>query len=153
MMGTVDAVVPAILNQIVMNLSIITAGLPNVHRFLAEFQTGQINAVIPTNEFNMSTASKPWHRLHRTRRSANDGVMKTSSEATISQSQNTLKLMPDNYGESSTYVSVTTDHNSLGGGSTHMGHIAEDDITDDGSTRTLNRNAVRRTREVIVGYE
>ena len=83
MMGTVDAVVPAILNQEVMNLSIITAGLPNVHRFLARFQTGQISAVIPTNEFNMTAASKPWHRLHRTRRSANDGVTKTGSEVTI----------------------------------------------------------------------
>lgn len=80
-------------------------------------------------------------------------MTKTSSEATIPQSQNTLKLTPDNYGESSTYISVTTDHNSLDGRSTHMGHIAEGDITDDGSTRTLNRNAVRRAREVIVGYE
>jgi len=149
-MGLVDAVVPTILNQLVMNASIISAALPNIHRLLAQLQTGQLIVVIPENEFNMTAAPKYWRRP---RRPANYTSTNDSSKATTSQSWNWLNLTPDNHGQSSTHISVTRDPESLNGESTYMDHITEDDVTEDGSTRTLNRYTVRRTREVVVGYE
>ena len=149
-MGVVDAVVPTILNQLVMNASIISAALPNIHRLLAQLQTGQLIVVIPENEFNMTTAPKHWRRP---RRPANYTSTNDSSKATTPQSWNWLNLTPDNYGQSSTHISVTRDPESLNGESIYTDHITEDDVTEDGSTRTLNRYTVRRTREVVVRYE
>lgn len=149
-MGVVDAVVPTILNQLVMNTSIISAALPNIHRLLAQLQTGQLIVVIPENEFNMTAARKYWRRP---RRPANYTSTNDSSKATTLQSGNWLNLTPDNYGQSSTHISVTRNPESLNGESTYTDHITEDDVTEDGSTRSLNRYTVRRTREVVVRYE
>lgn len=150
---TFDAVVPTILNQLVMNTSIISAALPNIHRLLAQLQTGQLIVVIPENEFNMTAAPKYWRRPRRPRRPANYTSTNDSSKATTSQSGNWLNLTPDNYGQSSTHISVTRNPESLNGESTYTDHITEDDVTEDGSTRSLNRYTVRRTREVVVRYE
>ncbi|OCL08145.1 hypothetical protein AOQ84DRAFT_318887 [Glonium stellatum] len=144
---TWDAIVPTVLNSAVMNISIITAGIPSVHRFLGGLQTGQMGTRLNELEIEMSTSGS---RSKLRFRSKNDPGLKNSFKATSSQSTTSLKLTPSNRGVVSTYISGSRDPDS---DAIYSKRRNDDDIAEDSSTSSLKRNVVFQTREVFVEYE
>src|SRR6266576_4912768 len=131
-----------------MNLSIITAGIPSVHRFLGDLQTGQIGIRLNELEIEMSVSGT---RSKSRFRSRNDTNSKNNSKATSSsQSAPSLKLTPPNRGAVLTYISGSRDP---GADAIYSGQRNEDGIAEDSSTSSLKRNVVFQTREVLVEYE
>lgn len=145
---TWNAIGPTILNSVVMNLSIITAGIPSVHRFLGDLQTGQIGIRLNELEIEMSASGS---RSKSRFRSGNDTNSKNSSKATSSfQSAPSLKLTPPNRGAVSTHISGSRDPKA---DAIYSSQRNEDDVAEDSSMSSLKRNVVFQTREVLVEYE
>lgn len=145
---TGNAIAPTILNSVVMNLSIITAGIPSVHRFLGDLQTGQMGIRLNELEIEMSASGSRSKSRFRSRNNTNS---KNSSKATSSsQSALSLKLTPSNRGAVSTFISGSRDPEA---DAIYSSQRNEDDTAEDSSTRSLKRNVVFQTREVLVEYE
>lgn len=145
---TWNAIGPTILNSVAMNLSIITAGIPSVHRFLGDLQTGRIGIRLNELEIEMSASGS---RSKSRFRSRNDTYSKNSSKATSSsQSAPSLKLTPPNRGAVSTHISGSRDPEA---DAIYRSQRNEDDVAEDSSTSSLKRNVVFQTREVLVEYE
>jgi hypothetical protein len=142
-----NAVGPTILNSVVMNLSIITAGMPSVHRFLGDLQTGQMGIRLNELEIEMSASGS---RSKSRFRSRNDTNSKNNSKATSSQSAPSIKLTPSNRGAVSTHISGSRDPKA---DAIYSSQRNEGDVAEDSSTSSLKRNVVFQTREVLVEYE
>ncbi|KAJ9658833.1 hypothetical protein H2201_007614 [Coniosporium apollinis] len=154
---TWDAVVPSILNQVVMNLSIITAGIPSVHRFLADLQTGQLGSRLPEHDIELSNSrSKFSGSSSRFGRSKADQSLRSSSKPTSSLSdRGSLKLIPPNLGTASAHISTSrgAEKKRTNSGCIPMNRRTEESLPDDSSTSSLRKNGVFQTREVFVEYE
>lgn len=145
---TGNAIGPTILDSVAMNLSIITAGMPSVHRFLGDLQTGRIGIRLNELEIEMSASGS---RSKSRFRSKNDTYSKNSSKATSSsQSAPSLKLTPPNRGAVSTHISGSRDPEA---DAIYSSQRNGDDVAEDSSTSGLKRNVVFQTREVLVEYE
>ncbi|KAF2816757.1 uncharacterized protein BDZ99DRAFT_528680 [Mytilinidion resinicola] len=134
---TFKAVAPAILAAVTMNLSILTAGIPNVHRFLADLQTGQMGTRLTEDQIESSGAGS----RQRSYFSRSGGKNSKSSNSGLS-----LKLTPIHRGG----VTTTCTTNEGGEG---QGRGQRDEVDEDGSTSSLKRNVVMQTREISVDYE
>jgi hypothetical protein len=144
---TGNAIGPTILNSVAMNLSIITAGIPSVHRFLGDLQTGRIGIRLNELEIEMSASGS---RSKSRFRSRNDTNSKNSSKTTSSsQSAPSLKLTPPNRAVS-THISGSRDPEA---DAIYSSQRNEDDVAEDSSMSSLKRNVVFQTREVLVEYE
>jgi hypothetical protein len=123
---------------IIMNLSVLTAGIPNVHRFLADLQTGQMGTRLTEGQIESSGVGS--------RQRSYFGRSAKGSD--LSNSGNSLKLIPINRGK------VTTTCTAPEAEAQHNGRMAShDEVDEDGSTSSLKRNVVFQTREISVGYE
>ncbi|KAF2503218.1 hypothetical protein BU16DRAFT_588866 [Lophium mytilinum] len=133
---TFEAVPPAILAIVVMNLSILTAGIPNVHRFLADLQTGQMGTRLTEDQIESSGAGS----RQRSYFSRSGGKISKSSN-----SGHSLKLTPITRGAVTTTCTTNEETERHG--------RERDEVDEDGSTSSLKRNVVMQTREISVDYE
>lgn len=169
--------IPSILQQITINLSLITAGIPSIHRFLSDLQTGQLGARLTEDRYELTVNGGTGNSNSRSRkqRSANPSAQnsrlsskKQRSNLTMmtddTEDEKPLKLTPETGARLSTRIfsprmagKGNADGNGEGrnsnGGQRSEGREGEEDIAEDSSTSSLKKNAVVQTREFYMEVE
>ena len=162
------------LHQVVINLSVITAGIPSVSRFFSDLQTGRLafsNAEIemttghsktrsPLNsKINHSQTSARFGRGQRSTRDKNNLSLTQSNGDVLDNSQD-LHLRPD---RTTRYVTRVVGGSGGGVGSERaagerkanlgVGTKSDDDISDDKSTSSLTKHGVYQQRDFEMHVE
>jgi hypothetical protein len=159
---TDDALVMAILNQVIINCSIIAAGLPSVHRLLASLNTSQLSAMIPDNE--IALAAVTWRLRNPLKSKSKQSPLPTAAD---SNSKTDLQIRPESQHGSSSATAYGTTYNGSGGQrsdrkssdapSYQTDRNTEDDINiaeESSSQQGLHRQiSVQKTTQVVVSYE
>jgi len=161
-------------------MSVTTAGILSVRRFLSDLQTGKLGMVLNDREIEMTTGQSRDRSRNKSGNNSNNtsgffGRSKNKSENQSSKSQtrsnisimngaSNLRLRPDETARFTTHV--------VGGGGSSSGIVqdrdgrnrkapsgdttkSDDDISDDKSTSSLRKNGVyqRRDFEMHVEYD
>lgn len=169
-----------IFHQVLINMSVTTAGILSVRRFLSDLQTGKLGMILNDREIEMTAAQRSTNRSRndsgnksattsgffgRSKKSTNDQSSKsqTRSNVSVMGSSNNMRLRPDDVARYTTHV--------VGGSSTGVGSSerenrsrnapsgdttkSDDEISDDKSTSSLRKNGVyqRRDFEMHVEYD
>lgn len=158
---------PTILNQIVIALSITTAGVPSIQRFFEEFQTGQLGIELSGQDHQLDLTARssavnrskvrtlnPGSKLGPGGTRETQGTSTHIPEALAQADGKHLNLTPQNDTELSTRVSALPskprfwrrmDFRSKDKG--------ENEIAEDSSVTELKPNEVRQTHEVVQTVE
>ncbi|KAK5061572.1 hypothetical protein LTR84_008116 [Exophiala bonariae] len=167
-----------IFHQVVINMSVTTAGILSVRRFLSDLQTGKLGMILNDREIEMTAAQRSATRSRnesgnkssttsgffgRSKKSkTDDSKSQTRSNGSVLASSNNMRLRPDDVARYTTHV--------VGGSSTGVGSDrdgrsrnvlsgdttkSDDEISDDKSTSSLRKNGVyqRRDFEMHVEYD
>ncbi len=162
-----------ILHQVVINLSVIAAGILSVRRFLSELQTGRLGMVLNDREIEMTTGKSKTGSNSNSKmdRSQNRGPFGRSQGSTrdpnpesqlqsvneIRNDSNDVHLRPDKTTRYTTHVIGGDSQGDVRERKSHPENVArsDDEISDDKSTSSLRKNAVYQQRdfEMHVEYE
>lgn len=161
-------------------MSVTTAGILSVRRFLSDLQTGKLGMILNDREIEMTAAQRSATKSRndsgnkssnnsgffgRSKKSrTDDSKSQTRSNGSVLASNNNMRLRPDDVARYTTHV--------IGGSSTGVGVVndregrsrnppsgdttkSDDDISDDKSTSSLRKNGVyqRRDFEMHVEYD
>jgi hypothetical protein len=166
-----------IFHQLVLNMSVTTAGILSVRRFLTDLQTGKLGVVLNDREIEMTTNSgRSKNRSNdnskmetsqtsgvfgRSKWGKRDQTPKSHTQSNISTAEepSDMRLRPDE-------VARYTTHIIAGGGSSsgterdarkrkaHAGDgRSDDEISDDKSTSSLKKNGVYQQRDFEMHVE
>lgn len=167
-----------IFNQVVVNMSVTTAGILSVRRFLSDLQTGKLGMVLNDREIEMTTGrskdrsqnnsgnnsntTSGFFGRSKNRTETKSSKSQTRSNISILNSAGNMRLRPDETARFTTHV--------VGGSSSGIGTErdgrnrkapsgdttkSDDEISDDKSTSSLRKNGVyqRRDFEMHVEYD
>jgi hypothetical protein len=169
-----------IFHQVVVNMSVTTAGILSVRRFLSDLQTGKLGMVLNDREIEMTTGRSKDRSQNQSGNNSNTtpgffGRSKNRSENQSSKSQTrsnisilnsagNMRLRPDETARFTTHV-VGGSSSGIGNGNERDGRNrkppsgdttkSDDEISDDKSTSSLRKNGVyqRRDFEMHVEYD
>jgi hypothetical protein len=153
---------------VIINLSVITAGIPSVRRFLSELQTGRLGMVLTDDEIEMTSGHSKMRsrdnskmdnsqisgRFSRRKSSNRDQKPKSriQSDASALDISQELRLRPDRTTQYTTHV--VGGSSSTGVGSEGDSRKRNDDeISDDKSTTSLRQNGVYQQRDFEMHVE
>ncbi|KEF61098.1 uncharacterized protein A1O9_02663 [Exophiala aquamarina CBS 119918] len=167
-----------IFHQVVVNMSVATAGILSVRRFLSDLQTGKLGMVLNDNEIEMITGQSRDRTKNNSGNNSNNtsglfgrsknksehqsSKLQTRSNISILDSAGNMRLRPDETARFTTHI--------VGGSSSGIVQErdgrnrkapsgdttkSEDEISDDKSTSSLRKNGVyqRRDFEMHVEYD
>lgn len=167
-----------IFHQVVVNLSVTTAGILSVRRFLSDLQTGKLGMVLNDREIEMTTGQSRDRSRNKSGNNSNNtsgffgrSKNKSDNQSTKSQTRSNIsilnsagnmRLRPDEttrftthvVGGSSSGIVLERDgrNRKAPSGDTTK---SDDEISDDKSTSSLRKNGVyqRRDFEMHVEYD
>ncbi|KAK5759966.1 hypothetical protein LTS12_009862 [Elasticomyces elasticus] len=163
-----------ILHQVVINLSVITAGIPSVRSYLSELQTGRLAMVLDESEIEMTTRGSKSRGAKRSKikpeqnssqlsggqwskRDHNSGS-RGQPDASALESAQDMRIRPDRKTSYTTHITggapkrhANETRDDVGGARINDEEVAGDDE----STSSLVKNGVfqRRDFEVRIEYE
>jgi hypothetical protein len=132
-----------------MNLSIITAAIPSLHRFLNDLQHGATGVRITEHQYELSQGSSnglphPGKKFNRTSKSSAATVPQTTPRSQGSLSATTSKLSSR----------IFSDHASRSAARAHgLKQHDQNRIPEENSTSSLTNNGVMQTWEISVEVE
>ncbi|KAK4963138.1 hypothetical protein LTR10_000766 [Elasticomyces elasticus] len=159
-----------ILHQVVINFSVITAGIPSVRSYLSELQTGRLAMVLDESEIEMTTRGSKSRAAKKSKIKAEQSSSQLSDrqwskrdhtgqpDASALESAQDMRIRPDRKTSYTTHITggAPKRHANETRDDVGVARVNDEEVAgDDESTSSLVKNGVfqRRDFEVRIEYE